>query len=95
MRVKIVVQDPAWMARTHTDRRDVRGMLHLGWRRTKQLLCGLRGHDYQLQVQRRRLTLFCPVCEHSTAGWDLNDPTPRIGASPDRPRYLELLRKRG
>jgi hypothetical protein len=95
MRVKIVVRDPAWMARTQTDRLQAVGLLYTGWRRTKQLLCGLRGHDYQLQVQRRRMTLFCPVCEHSTAGWDLNDPTPRISGSPDRPRYLELLRKRG
>jgi hypothetical protein len=95
MRVKIVVQDPAWMARMQTDRRDIASLLQTGWRRTKQLLCGLRGHDYQLRVQHRRMALFCPVCEHSSVGWDLTDPTPRINGSPDRPRYLELLRKRG
>ena len=95
MRVKIVVRDPAWMARMEADRRQAVGLLTTGWRRAKQLLCGLRGHDYQLLVQRRRMTLHCPFCDHSTAGWDLSDPTPRIGASPDRPRYLELLRKRG
>lgn len=94
MRVKIVVQDPAW-ARMPSDRRQAVSLIYTGWRRTKQLLCALRGHDYQLRVQRRRLALHCSFCEHSTAGWDLSDPTPRVSSSPDRPRYLELLRKRG
>ncbi len=95
MRLKIVVRDPAWMARIHSDGRQAVSLLQAGWRRTKQFLCGLRGHDYQMRLQRRRLALHCPVCHHTTAGWDLSDPTPRVTSSPDRPRYLELLRKRG
>jgi hypothetical protein len=95
MRVKIVVQDPSWLARAQNEGMEALGLVQTGLRRALQLLCGLRGHDYQLQVQQRRMALHCPFCGHSTAGWDLADSAKRASGSPDRPRYLELLRKRG
>lgn len=70
------------------------GWLHRCWRGTRQMFCSMRGHHYVLQMNRRRLALHCPVCGHTSAGWDLTDPTPKL-ASGDRPRFLELLRKRG
>ena len=94
MRMKIVVHDPAWVTRTRAEGRDLATLLRNAWRRTKQLLCGMRGHDYVLKAQRRRIALHCPACGHETVGWDIADPTPKL-SSPDRPRYLELLRKRG
>jgi hypothetical protein len=92
--MKIVVHDPAWVTRTRVEGRELVTLLRKAWRRTKQLLCGMRGHDYVMKSHRRRLALHCPVCGHETAGWDLADPTPKLSGS-DRPRYLELLRKRG
>jgi hypothetical protein len=99
VRMKIVVHDPAWVTRTRAEGRDLAALLRHVWRRSKQLLCGMRGHDYVLKAQRRRMALHCPVCGHETVGWDIGgwdigDPTPKM-SSPDRPRYLELLRKRG
>jgi hypothetical protein len=67
-------------------------LIHGAWQRTKQGFCSLRGHHYVLQMHRRRLALHCPVCGHTTTGWDLSDPTPKPVS--DRPRFLELLRKR-
>ena len=92
--MKIVVHDPTWVSRTRVEGRELMALLRTVWRRTKQLLCGMRGHDYVLKAQRRRMSLHCPVCDHETAGWDLTDPTPKL-SSPDRTTYLELLRKRG
>ena len=94
VRVKIVLHDP-WLTRMQTEGRDLLATLHAGVTRTKQLLCGLRGHRYEMKVQQRRLSLHCHACGQSTVGWDLSDRTPKVSASPDRPRYLELLRKRG
>jgi hypothetical protein len=62
-------------------------------RRGRQMLCGVRGHHYVLKMHRRRLALHCQACGYTTAGWDLSDPTPKVPSS-DRPRFLELLRKR-
>jgi len=95
MRVKIVVPDPTWLMRAQNESKDALGLLRTGLRRGLQFLCGLRGHDYQLQVQQRRMALHCPFCGHNTVGWDLTDSAKRVSQSPDRPRYLELLRKRG
>jgi hypothetical protein len=94
VRVKIAVHDP-WLTRMQAESRDAFDSLHAGWVRAKQLLCGLRGHRYELKVQQRRLSLHCSSCEHCTVGWDLSDRTPKLSGSPDRPRYLELLRRRG
>ena len=95
VRMKIVVRDPTWVTRMRADARELLSLLRYVWRRTMQLLCGMRGHDYVLKAQRRRMALHCQACGHETAGWDLTDPTPKVTANPDRPRYLELLRKRG
>ncbi len=95
MRMKIVVHDPAWVTRTRADGREVMSWLRHAWRRSKQLLCGMRGHDYVLKAQRRHMALHCPGSGNETAGWDLSDPTPKVTTNSDRPRYLELLRKRG
>jgi hypothetical protein len=73
---------------------EVFALVQHGWRRTKQVFCAMRGHHYVLRMHRRRLSLHCPVCGYTTVGWDLSDPTPRPQPS-DRPRFLELLRKRG
>jgi hypothetical protein len=95
VRMKIVVRDPSWVTRSRAEGRDVITLVRKAWRRGKQLLCGLRGHSYVLKTQRKRVALHCQVCEHETVGWDLSDPTPKVTSNPDRPRYLELLRKRG
>jgi hypothetical protein len=39
-------------------------------------LCALRGHDFFVGVEPRRLFLRCARCGHHTRGWAL-----------DRPRY--------
>jgi hypothetical protein len=93
VRLKIVVQNPLWLARAKLEASDLLVLLGAGARRMGQLLCSLRGHDYMLKAQHRRLALHCRACGHTTAGWDLSDPTPKPMGS-DRPRYLELVRKR-
>jgi hypothetical protein len=93
VRLKIVVHDPSWLLRARAEATDLLVLLGAALRRLSQFLCALRGHDYLLQAQRRRLALHCRACGHTTPGWDLSDPTPRLTAS-EGPRYLELVRRR-
>lgn len=96
MRLKIVVQDPAWLTGLPVEGKDLQALLRTWLRRTRQLLCGLRGHDQQARLHQRRIVLYCRACGHTTPGWDLGEPRLlKPSASPDRPRFLELLRKRG
>jgi hypothetical protein len=95
MRVKIVVQDPAWLTGLPVEGKDMQALLRTAVRRARQLLCGLRGHDQQARLHQRRLVLYCRACGHTTPGWELGEPRLKSSASPDRPRFLELLRKRG
>lgn len=40
-------------------------------------VCGLRGHDLVLQIERDRLYLRCMNCGHETHGWDIPHATAR------------------
>ena len=94
VRVKIAVHDP-WLSRVEAEGRDAIAFVRTGVTRAKQMLCALRGHKYEMKVHQRRLSLHCFACGHDTVGWDLTDRTPKLSASADRPRYLELLRRKG
>jgi hypothetical protein len=60
----------------------------------RQTLCGLTGHEDVLHLRRQRLSLSCSRCGRITRGWDLTDPTPTTATHGERPRYLELARRR-
>jgi hypothetical protein len=93
VRVKIIVHDPTWLTRVQAEWIEFLVRVHKGLHRAKQIVCGLRGHDYSMRTHRRRMALHCRLCGHSTVGWELGDPTPKVPPS-DRQRYLELLRRR-
>ena len=38
----------------------------------QRMMCGLRGHDAVLSIERNRLSLRCLSCGHETAGWMLS-----------------------
>lgn len=58
-----------------------------------RLACSLRGHDYVMRLQPRHLALHCPVCGHTTKGWQLDEAEPvATREAPDR--FLELVRRR-
>lgn len=63
-------------------------------RHVRQASCGLMGHEDVLRLQRQRLSLACSRCGRVTRGWDLTDPTPPAATRTERPRYLELARRR-
>ena len=60
----------------------------------RQACCGLMGHEDVLRMQRQRMALACQRCGRVTRGWDLTDPTPTASSRTERPRYLELARRR-
>jgi hypothetical protein len=93
VRVKVVVHDPTWLTRLKGESIDVIAAVRKALHRVKQIVCGLRGHDYSVEKHRRRMALHCRICGHATAGWDLGVPPPTHGSS-ERARYLELLRRR-
>ena len=43
-----------------------------------QMLCGLRGHDTTLWLERERMSLRCASCGHETTGWELNGTPPTV-----------------
>jgi hypothetical protein len=61
-------------------------------RMVRQSLCAVRGHDDMLHLERMKMSLYCARCGRMTPGWTLDDPTPNL--SPERTRYLELVRRR-
>lgn len=107
MRVKIVINngahDPVRRAGTILTRLAFFGTRAwdtlAGWitftaRHVRQAGCGVRGHEDTLRLQRQRLSLACSRCGRVTRGWDLTDSTPTAGPRSERPRYLELARRR-
>ena len=54
-------------------------------RRLSQWICGLHGHDTQLQIGADRLLLRCKDCGYATPGWVVRRPA--TWTSPgERPR---------
>jgi hypothetical protein len=51
-------------------------------RRLSQLICGLHGHDTQLEMLPDRLALRCVHCHYGSPGWVLREPPPAPSDSP-------------
>jgi hypothetical protein len=107
VRVKIVINhrghDRAWHAATILRKLayfgtrawdTLAGWIRFAWRHLREGFCGLSGHQDILHLRRQRLSLCCSRCGRVTRGWDLTDPTPSPGTGTERPRYLELARRR-
>lgn len=44
----------------------------------RRWICGVRGHDAILRIDRSRISLVCMSCGFETPGWDLRaSPAPR------------------
>lgn len=52
------------------------------WTRVGQWLCGVRGHEAVLHVERERMWLECVNCGHATPGWTIPS---RLGGVRRRP----------
>jgi hypothetical protein len=64
---------------------------------TRQLICGLHGHDALLHYGHERLSLLCWSCGYETPGWDLKGvPARRVEANGQRRRLVRvpLVRQR-
>jgi hypothetical protein len=52
-------------------------------RRLSQWICGVHGHDTQLQIDADRLLLRCNHCGYASPGWVVRPPA--AGIEPDSP----------
>lgn len=66
----------------------VTGLITRTLEQTRQLFCGLHGHDALLHFEQGRMSLRCASCGYETPGWDLNTAEPEV-AEP-KPRMVRL-----
>jgi hypothetical protein len=53
----------------------------------RRLYCGLHGHDNLMHFEKHRMYLQCVSCGHTTPGWSLTEPPPRV-VSEEAPQPL-------
>jgi hypothetical protein len=49
--------------------------------------CTFRGHVPELRATGTRIWLQCPACAHTTPGWTLDGPAPRLRFHGDPARF--------
>ncbi len=75
--------------RTHlTERRSEPSFLAAVLERTRQWLCGLRGHTTVLHLDDRRIAVLCTSCQYVSPGLVLADRPPRLTHVGDPNRYF-------
>lgn len=67
----------------------VTGLITRALEQTRQLMCGLHGHDALLHFETGRLSMRCTTCGYQTPGWDLKSPAAHAKAEP-KARVLRL-----
>ena len=74
------------------------GLLATLRHRVAEFRCHLHGHAPQLRFDPERMFLYCPTCRVESAGWQLDQPAPRLrheGASDRYARYRWLAASAG
>jgi hypothetical protein len=67
VRTTVFAEIQAWGMHRHCSRR--------WWHRVREWLlvtiCGLRGHDFLVHFEPKRMCLECSACRYQTPGWQL------------------------